>query len=50
MMHGKGKTKSNSNFNLSVENEIVWRVALYEIEKIMLIIYHVEILTKKIEI
>jgi hypothetical protein len=44
-MHGEGKMKSNSNFNFGVENEIVWCVAMCEIEWIMLIIYHV----KKIE-
>jgi hypothetical protein len=40
-----GKIKSNSNFNLSVENEIVWCIVICEIKWIMLIIYHVEILT-----
>ena len=29
--------KSNSNFNFGVENEIVWCVVIYEIEKVNVI-------------
>ena len=48
VIHGEEKMKSNFNFNFGVENEIVWYVAMSEIEWRMLKIYHVEYYLKNI--
>jgi hypothetical protein len=44
-MCGEDKMKFNSNFNFGIEIEIVWCVTMCEIVLIILIIYHVEMLT-----
>ena len=42
MIHGEEIMKSNLNLNFGVENEIIWCVAMCEIEWIMLTIYYVK--------